>query len=281
MAQTMWFGTMGNMAWVPCPSVESSFLRKKWSSSTEYLNGGAFVRNSVTDHRTYRLVWGIDTRENIRKVTDFASGIYGNDLIYFCDPFAMDTNVLPASWAFPALGAQDGPILDGTYTRPTLTPTSANGNGYPTQSAAYTISGTPTSKLWIPIPPGYTLHVGAHGSASGGLVRMTPTTGVGVEGTTVSLTLLSESTTTRTNYSLSSAVANGAYIRLGGTGSLILSGIIAQLLPTGDAATLGGYISGQGHSGCRFDGSPEEDFYSAALDQVALSANLIEVGAWL
>jgi hypothetical protein len=279
--QTMWFGSQQYMQWVACPAVGSSFSRRKWSTTSEYLNGGAYTRSSVTDHRDYQLTWGQMSRAEARKITDYASGIHGSGLIYFADPFAMDSNMLPSSWAFPGLGGLDGPILDGTYVRPTLTPTSANGNGYPSQSAVYNISGTPSYKTWIPIPPGYTLHVGAHGSASGGLIRMTPTTGVGVEGTTVSLTLLAESSTTRVNYSLSSAVANGAYIRLGGTGQIILSGVIAQLLPTGNTPELGGYISGQGNSGCRFEGFPEEDHYSAALDRVAVSAKLREVGAWL
>lgn len=277
----MWFGTQGYMQWVPCPTVDSAITREKWSTKTSYLNGGAYTRGSATSHREYVLDWGLDTRANIRKITDVANGIYGDGLTYFVDPFAADANVAPLHWSFPALGAKDAPVLDGTYNRPSITPTISNGLGYPVQSAVYNVSGTPTFGPWIPIPPGYTLWAGAHGSASGGAVRIVPTTGVGVEGAGTNLTMLPETSTTRVNFSLASTAANGAYLRLGGSGQVIISGIIVQLLPTGTAPTTGGFIAGSGNSGCRFDGTPREEFYNAAMDYVGLTASLVEVGDWL
>lgn len=64
-------------------------------------------------------------------------------------------------------------------------------------------------------------------------------------------------------------------------GVITLSGIIVQCLPIGETPELGGFISGQGHSGCQFAGKPTQSAYSAALDKVGVSAKLVETGAWL
>src|SRR5690606_27594705 len=111
--------------------------------------------------------WNVDERENIYDILDYAYGLYGDGLIYFLDPFAMDRNVLPQQWAVPRLAASDAPSLVRNR-RPTLVATAPNNNRYPTQSAVYTVGLDDSfESLWIPIPPGYSLHFGVHGSRSG------------------------------------------------------------------------------------------------------------------
>lgn len=94
------------------------------------------------------------------------------------------------------------------------------------------------------------------------------------------MTLLTSSTLSLTNYTVSGV--SGVYVSFWGSGTLTLSGMVAQVLPTGTSAPTGNFRSGQGHSGCRFVGSPPVSGYSApsALDLQSLSATLVETGAW-
>jgi hypothetical protein len=282
MAGQIWFGTKDYMTWVPAPAINVDASKQGWSSQSNYLNGGAYVRKSTTSHKEYNFSWNMTTRERIRAVTDYADGLYG-DVIYWADPFVMDTNMLPQYCAAPMQGIDDGPIMSGSTTRPTSIATPANQNGYPTTSAVYTVAAGDTKpSLWVPIPPGYTAWVGAHGQAgTGGTVVVTPTTGGSNLGTPVTLTLLSVADVNRVNYSTTSA---GVQISLGGSGTITLSGIIVQVLPTGRTPALGGFISGQGHSGCTFASQPVLTQYSAVLGQdglVGATAKLVETQAWL
>lgn len=277
----MWFGTRDYMQWVPCPLVDSDMSKIGWQSQSQYLNGGARVRRSSSAHKEYNLSWGLQSRENIRKVNDYADGIYGDGLIYFIDPFAADQNVLPQYWAAPMLGADDGPILHGTVA-PTVTATGSNSYGYPIKSAVYaTDSAYVRQQLFVPIPPGYTAWIGAHGSATGtSAVKVTPTVGVSTLGTPVNLTLLGTNTDVRVNASFNGSTYSGILIELNGTGSLILAGLIVQILETGVTPAVGGFISGQGNSGCHFAEQPKLQNYSSAMDKVGMTARLVEVGAW-
>lgn len=63
--------------------------------------------------------------------------------------------------------------------------------------------------------------------------------------------------------------------------TITLSGLILQVIPTGNVPAPGNYISGQGNSGCQFSEEPKETAYSRALDLVSISAKLVETGVWL
>ena len=67
---------------------------------------------------------------------------------------------------------------------------------------------------------------------------------------------------------------------LGGEGTIILSGMIVQVLKDGSIPEPGGFISGQGHSGCQFASLPEYTPYSYAHDIVGMVVDLVETGAW-
>lgn len=278
----IWFGTRDRMQWVQAPAVNVDASKFDWNSQTNYLNGGANIRRSVAAHKEYQFVWNMTTRQNIRVITDYADGLFGSGAMYWADPFAVDANLLPAYWAAPFMGAYDGIILNGSTVQPTTIATSANLLGYPITSAVYTNTGSGTASVWVPIPPGYSLWIGAHGIAgTGGTVVATPTSGPSSLGTPVTLTLLSVTDNNRVNQSFDSASGyDGVQLSLAGTGTITLSGIMVQLFPTGVTPPLGGFISGQGHSGSTFASQPTVTQYSAPLDLVGLSAKLVETQAW-
>jgi hypothetical protein len=281
--EKIWFGTREYMQWIKAPAVNVDASKNGWFSPTNYLDGGAYVRRSWSSHKEYSLSWNLASRATLRPILDYADGIYGTGEVYWVDPFAADVNVLPQYWASPVLGTLDGPVLTGLDTRPTKVATTANMLGYPTSSAFYTVPLTGTKpSVWLPIPPGYTLWLGVHGSnGTGGAVVATPTTGATSTGTPTTLTMLSVTTMTRFNSSFDGNTYNGVLLSLGGSGTVTLSGMIAQVLPTGMTPADGGFLSGQGHSGCQFGAQPTLTEYNAVMDKVGVSAKLIEVSAWL
>jgi hypothetical protein len=278
----MWFGTKGYMQWVPCPLVDSDMSAIGWQSEAQYLNGGARVRRSNTGHKEYNLAWGLQARDHIRLITDYADGVYGDGLIYFIDPFAMDKNILPSYWAAPMLNAYDGPILSGG-TRPQITTTSANSFMHPAKTAIYsvaTVDAQTRSILYIPIPPGYVFWFGAKGSSSGANVYIDAELISG--GTSPSTATLSSSLdNVQVSQSWSSATYSGVNISLTGNGTINLTSMCAQILPIGVDPVNSNFISGQGNSGCSFAEFPKLQNYSSAMDKAGLTARLVEVGAWL
>jgi hypothetical protein len=277
----MWFGTRDYAQFIPMPKVDSDMSKFGWNNRIDFLNGGTSIARSKTSHKEYNFGWPLQGRDKLRIVSDFADGIYGDGPFYFIDPFAADKNILPQYWAVPMLGGYDGPLLAGT-TNPTLTTTTSNTNKYPVKSATYTLAGTTNKELYIPIPTGYSLYLGAHGTATGtAAVTIKPVVSGTTYGTTSNLTLLLETSTTRVNATVSGASYTGAIISLTGTGTITLSGLIGQILPTGTTAATGSFISGQGNSGCEFEIQPTLQNYSVGMDLVGMSAKLVEVGAWL
>jgi hypothetical protein len=273
----MYFGTRERMTWVKAPASNPDISKIGWTSLTQFLNGGASVRSSSTAHKEYNLSWNLASSSDVSAVSDYADGVYGDGLIYFLDPFSMDQNVLPQYWAAPRLAVTDAPTFNGSDIRPTLVATATNTLDYPTKSAVYTFAADDEfASLWVPIPAGYTFHFGAHGSQTGTTtITLTPDVG-----SVVSVPPISVTTSNRVNTTISGTT--GVTISFAGVGTLTLAGLIAQVLPTGRTPDTGGFISGRGHSGCRFSGSPSIQGYSApqALDYQALSVTLVETGAW-
>jgi hypothetical protein len=281
----MWFGTRDYMQWVKCHDVDVPSSKVGWSSRADYLNGGAYVRRSTAAHKEYTLAWNHSTLDDIRPILDYADKLYGDGPIYWLDPSIANKNVLPQWFASPFQGLDDGPILTGVTTRGEVITTPANTLGYPTKSIRYTMSGTVAQRLrvWVPIPPGYTAWVGVHGQdEDGGALVVNPTTGPNTSGPNTVLTMLGVTDETRVNTAFDSTDCDGILIRVGGSSgqSFILSGVIVQVLPTGTTPATGGFISGQGHSGCSFAEQPEYTPYSAAFGTGGLVADLIETEGW-
>lgn len=284
----LYFGTRNHERFVPMFIPGADYSRVGYSSKSQYLNGGARLRRSKATHREYVMTWpASSTRDELRPIIDFFDGVYddndGTNLIYFIDPVAADKNVAPQIWGSPALGAGDGmPLISSV--RPTLSATPANTLGYPARSATYTLTGSETAEtLYIPIPTGFTAWVGAHGSATGsGGVQVTPFNGPAA-GTPVTLTLLAETNATRVNASFASTAYSGIELQLKLAGSVTLSGIIVQILPTGTTPETGGFISGQGHSGCDFESAPQVTPYqiTGRSEAVGMTMKLTEIGSWI
>ena len=294
----MWFGTRSRMQWINCPRVDMDLSKAGWSTSSQYLNGGAGARGSTSSHKVYDMSWGNLNRDEVRSITDYADGIYdtneGINLIYFIDPTTTGphSNVLPQLWAAPFQQGVEGLTLFQGQS-PKVVQTPSNNYGYPARSVQYTANSI-ASSVWVPIPPGYTAWVGVHGSATGSAGVTAATTSGQSSATAVTLTTLPVTTATRFSDSFeASSTVDGVLLSLanlgpGSTDTLTWSGTMVQLLRTGQAPQDGPYISGQGHSGCQFSEKPSVSVQflghgSDSSDNAHLSvaANLIETGSWL
>jgi hypothetical protein len=270
----MYFGTQDRMTWVKAPTIDAPIGKVGWQSESQFLNGGASVRSSATSHKVYQFTWPLASSDDTAAISDYADRLYGDGLIYFLDPFAINQNLLPQHWAVPSLGIEDAPVFNNSDTRPTGVATAANTFGYPTTSAVYTFSSVNVFRtLWIPLPAGYTFHFGAHGSSTG-------TAAVTLNGAAVT-PLMPATTSARTNTTITGVP--GVTVSFSGEGLLTLAGMVAQIRPTGETVPLGNFISGKGNSGCRFSTSGLAiQGYSApqALDYQNVTGTLIETGDW-
>lgn len=288
MKNHMWMGTRNHEQWVPEVAPGVDYTREGWSTRTTNLRGGARIRASKASHRVFNMEWpGTKTLEQLRPIQDYASGVYdfeeGTNLIYFITPDMRKGNAAPQMYAFP--GQSDG-MSWVVESDPTLTATPANTLGYPARSAVYNLAGTETARpVYIPIPPGYTAHVGFHGSATGDTgFQVTPYVGA-TPGSTDELTALGVTDTTRVNSSYSSADGyTGIEMQpIIAEGVLTASAVIVLVLLNGQTPSTGGYISGSGHTGCQFDGHPQTTYYQLAdnREAVGMTARLVETGGWL
>lgn len=289
MDRHIWFGTKDYARWIPAPAVANyAGGAANWNTRQNYLNGGAYVRNSYGSHREYSLSWNLRSQRELNPIIDFAQGMYGQGLIYWVDPFAAYTNVLPKDLATPYLGALDGVIITGNTAaldvRPTLVPTSSNPHGFPIQSASIVgNSSTFARRFYIPIPPGHDFIMRAWGAETNGVVRyytqQTNQAAFSLGWSTVDS--MTAGSIRRIN---GGTTGSGVEVYLGGSGGTaagIATGAMAQIVKAGEPGNWESFQSGQGNSGCRFEGVPQSSPYSAALDKVGMSAKLVEVGAWL
>lgn len=274
----MYFGTRDRMQWVKCPASGMGRGSQRYSSDGVFTNGGGWSTSSLAGHLVYEMNWNFLRQTEKEAIRDYYDGTYGSGLIYFLDPFAMSRNVLPAAWANPALALEGGPPLspDAPYAADVAL---AHSLGAPTRSIVYSFSAnSQRSHLWIPVPDGYTLHIGALNATTGD-VRLNVEADSGISQDIPEDTLLEPHNLLGTSLS---QCGGGATLRILGSGDITLQGIMAQVLPDGQAPTAQGFISGQGHSGCRFSGDIVDTGYSApsALDYSALSFTLRETGSW-
>lgn len=291
---TMWFGTRGHMDWVRCPRVDMDLSGVGWSTESQYLNGGAGVRGSKSSHKVYDMSWGVLGRDEARKITDIADGIFdaqeGINLVYFLEPTTLDKNVLPQLWASPFQQGVEGLTLFQGQN-PSVVQTPSNSYGYPARSVQY-VANSAGNTVFIPIPPGYTAWVGVHGEVTG-TAGMTVATTLGTTAATpTTLTTLSVTTDQRFSDSFdASASVDGILLGLvnngpASTDTFTWSGTMVQILPTGQTPEDGNFISGQGHSGCQFSEHPSQSVQylgnkSRDDGQVSVTANLVETGSWL
>lgn len=111
MSGQMYFGNKTRMTWVKCPSVGMGRSSHGYTAEGVFLNGGSWVRNSAGRHNAYDLNWNFLRADERQEIRAYLDNVYGNDLIYFLDPFAMGRNVLPTSWSSPGISARGGTSL--------------------------------------------------------------------------------------------------------------------------------------------------------------------------
>jgi hypothetical protein len=280
MSTCFYIGTREKMFEMRAPSVTMPSSKAGFNSQIDFLNGGASVRRSKAARKQYTLTWNSIDRDEARILLDLADGLHGNGSIYWHDPFTADRNALPQWWASPMQGLYDGlPLNAGA--RGIAFPTTSNTLNLPVESIEYNVALGTSRNVWVPIPAGYTAWVGAYGvDGTGGTVVATPTTGPTTEGANDALTLLDVTDDSRFTNSYSSANFDGVNISLGGVGTVLITGIMVQVLKTGVTPQTGPFISGQGNSGVSFAAQPTYTPYSAALDRVGVIAELVETGGW-
>lgn len=280
----LWFGTRQYMQYIPCPAINGDHSGIGWSTSAQYLNGGAFERSSKTSHREFQLSWNLEHRTDLQPLYDYAAGLYGDGSIFFIDPFAADLNVFPEWWAAPGMATYDAPVLVGE-DRPDLFQNVNQSLGYPTTGVTYQVgAGLPRQTLWLPIPPGKTLWVGAHGpsTAGGAHLSVTPFSGPSAGGSPVRVDNTPVTSNVRVDTPFSSDDGwVGVEVSIQGSGSFTSVGNIAQILDNGVAPQNGRFVGGMGHSGCSFRGKPTKLAYSSAFDLIGASAVLVETQGWV
>ena len=280
--EKMWFGTERKMTWIDTPNTGAAAGSIGSNASTVLLGGGGSVRQSVDSHKGYQFSWGESADQRLVSLMEsYRNGSYGRGLLYFSDPMYYRTNVLPKRHADPSMAVnwEAEPLVRDVS--PTAVPQVPTENDYPVDAASYPLpagfsSQAESGELFIPIPPGFTLALGAVFSGAGAVYARTP---AGI----TNLTPLGLADTSVANH----LVTGQPWARIGlrnqgATGSLIVGGMTARLAKTVTSDLLAGpWYAGEGHSGCRFDGDPTVINYSGvAGGRIGLALNLKEVGAW-
>lgn len=316
----MWFGTEERMRWIPAPKPGWDVSMQNWNASGTLLNGGGYSFNSFGAHREFQMNWpeGEGSRTAAQIIQSYASGTFGKGLIYFIDPSARADNILPAHWADPSLALRGGVPLIRTYPAPITSAPTSNylTNDLPVTSATYNLALAPTGfpgvadSLFIPIPPGAQLALGAIYSFTGsGGVFYAPVNTAGTAGTAVKLPATAQGSSNLAP-TLTSGGSLGVRIWVGksavGPASVTLTALTVRLIGDGygtsggvygggpygsgpyggdhaPEGTGGPWSAGRGHSGCRFSGFPTYVNLGGDIrgGHVSYSATLKEVGAWM
>lgn len=293
--QGFWFGTERRMQWFPTPQSGADVSPSGWGDDGSTLNGLGFVNSSFGSHKQYVFEWApSSSREHAQLMKSYSDGTYGRGLLYFQDCLMFDTNVLPARVADPSIsiGYDGGSLVYGV--QPSGVPQLSGPNELPVTGARYnTTTVQPGFRkgaggVFVPIPEGYTLALGAIHSYSGtGGVFITRQDSLGNLGATSRLTAVSDNATVIAP-DLFSGVS-GVWVWVGseatGEGSVTVKAMVGRLAKTEDATGIeqisrGPWIGGQGNSGCRFVGKPTYTLMGPHNGgQIAFAATFREVGS--
>lgn len=268
----MWFGTQDRAGWIETPQTGADVGAVAWGENGTLINGGGFAFNSFNSHKRYVFEWrSTSTREAAQEMMSYFSGTYGRGKLYFQDPLTYTTNVLPARWADPSItcdyeGASLVPGIDPERVKASSDPVLK----LPVFSARYTLPAKGTRRkghLFVPIPDGFKLIVGAFysSSAPNAGVYVTP---VGIGGNLGATDSLVPAATASSLFpgSFSKQPGDaGVALWIGRpdstTGSTVtVNAIHARLVPldapNGSFVGESFWIGGQGNEGVRFMGPP-------------------------
>lgn len=290
-----WFGTEDRADWFPTPLQGADSSPTGWSTDATLLNGGGTADHSWGSHKRYSYEWPQSSSPEVaQKMKSYRDGSYGRGLIYFIDPLTFKGNILPASLAAPGMAVgSEAPTLVYDLEPQAVVVSGGENLDLPVNAAYYNLSSTPVqaqatldSSTFIPIPTGMTLHLGAFYSFTGtGGIFATPVNLNGTLGTPVKLTAIANSSATVVADTFTGI--KGVRIWMGRTtavtSSVTATALIGRLVETGQAApSQGPWIGGQGHSGCRFSGTPTYVSNSPIEGgRIGFAASFIEVGSWI
>lgn len=292
MVEKMWFGTEEYMDWIPAPNSGSGMSPEGWSAGGTLLGGGGYQANSWGSHKVYTFEWpNSSSPEMAQLMKSYSDGTYGRRLLYFVDPLTYPHNVLPARIADPSMALDD----EGATLVYGLEPTGLSASGWqglrlPVRRAEYNLNSVSPGfrgqqdATFVPIPRGYTLHLGAFYSASGSAGYFASPQTDSIISNPVKLTALNE---------MSPAVVANAFTGVdgvwiwggksaAGNATLVAHALIGRLVREGKPApTAGPWVGGMGHSGCRPSGHPTWVAMNGVNGgQIAFSASFREVGSW-
>lgn len=298
-----WFGTEERAGFFATPLKGADSSPSAWGVDGTLLNGGGYAFNSFGSHKRYTYEWPQSSSpETAQMMKSYRDGTYGRGLLYFLEPGIYRTNILPAQWADPSMSL-DNEAPSWVYgINPLAVSTSGGANlDLPVRSAQYDLidvtpqdTPTPDSSLFIPVPTGHTLLLGAFYSASGTAgIFAAPVNNNGTFGATVRLTEKPNSDTEVVTDQISGDI-RGVRIWVSREdttpSSLTVAAMTARLIETADVSnpsklakiSAGPWIGGQGHSGCRFVGTPSYvNNGPVEGGRVGFAASFAEVGSWI
>ena len=291
--KAFWFGTEERMDWFASPLQGADSSPEGWGVSGTLLNGGGYGYNSWGTHKNFTYEWPESSSPEVAQMMkSYRDGTYGRGLLYFIEPMTYTTNILPALWADPSLavGGESPSIVPGV--QPTAVPTSGwETNGLPVKSAYFSsVPYSPTvdtdRTVFVPIPEGYTLYLGAFYSGANSIFAV-PVVANGGTLAPVALTQLANDSDVVVHDTFSGVKGVRLWVNGNAGGGTTVTALIARLIKTGSSPSAverlkrGPWVGGQGHSGARFMGAPSYVTNSPiAGGRVGFAASLKEVGSW-
>lgn len=291
-----WFGTEEYADWFATPLRGADSSPTGWGVDGTLLSGGGFGFHSWGSHKRYTYEWPESSSPEVAQLMkSYRDGTFGRGLLYFIEPLTYGTNILPALWADPSMAVGDEAPSIVRGVTPEAVPTSgAQTNLLPVTSAYFPnvpdngSDPTPDVSVFIPVPVGYVLHMGAFYSATGSAgIFVSPVNSNGSLGTRVPLTQLANDSSVVVADTFSGNI-KGVRLWTSGPGTLTVAALIARLVPVAAGPSeiarieRGPWVGGQGHSGCRFLGTPSYVTNSPiAGGRIGFAASFIEVGSWI
>lgn len=286
-----WFGTEERMRWLDTPLSGASITNEGSLYGGQLMNGGGYSFTSKGTHRTYTYRWRDSSpRWLVNQLLGYRNGLYGHGLIYFHDPLSYKANVLPGALSAP------GQLVDGAasavfpgWTSKASTQSPGNLDLPVTTLRLSRSNSSPVGirTVFVPIPEGYQLHLGAFYQGSG----VKPQYIVMDNSGNVSTSWQDVPKLDPAGHNLvsdTSIAGRGIYIAIRPTaasGWIDLQALVGRLFKATRQLTptdIGGVFElGMGHSGVRFMSDPQVVEHSGINNgQFGISAEFREVGLW-